>query len=171
MFATDVTCRIFQSASRIRPLVLYYHCQKLLAFCSTNTTIQKIWISVILFFKEINTFIQQGHLKLVESSNKYIYNVTKQCIFFKIFSENTLTMYDWPYRASDCSIHCPKTHSQWPQVILIVKRWMIFEMPLRHNFLAFLRILCFRLLCQEWRWTGASESLGIAHLADKLCQD
>ncbi len=30
-----------------------------------------------LFFKEINTFIQQGGIKLIKVESKYIYNVTK----------------------------------------------------------------------------------------------
>jgi len=38
--------------------------------------------SVRLFLKkEINTFIQQGHIKLIKSDSKDIYNVTKDVYF------------------------------------------------------------------------------------------
>jgi len=32
---------------------------------------------LIFFIKEISTFIQQGHIKLIKSYSKGIYNVTK----------------------------------------------------------------------------------------------
>ncbi len=44
------------------------------------TIIQKFVVSKI-FFKDINTFIQQGCIKLIKSDSKDIYNVTKDFYF------------------------------------------------------------------------------------------
>ncbi|XDV46539.1 hypothetical protein PO909_014421, partial [Leuciscus waleckii] len=41
---------------------------------------------VCLFFKEMNTFIQQGCIKLIKSDSKDIYNVTKDSISNKCCS-------------------------------------------------------------------------------------
>ncbi len=41
------------------------------------TTIQKLEVSKIFFFKEINTSIQQEYIKLTKSDSEGIYNVTK----------------------------------------------------------------------------------------------
>ncbi len=39
------------------------------------TTIQKLGVSKIIFFQEINTFIHQQCIKLIKSDSKDIYNV------------------------------------------------------------------------------------------------
>ncbi len=52
-----------------------------------GTKVQKFG-SVRFFFKEINTFIQQGPIKLIKRDSKYIYNVTKDfklCCSFELF--------------------------------------------------------------------------------------
>ncbi len=38
-------------------------------------------VQISIFFKEINTFIQQGHIKLIKSDSKSIYSVIKDFSF------------------------------------------------------------------------------------------
>ncbi len=53
------------------------------AWCDTITTNQNIlyvrlgyvWGQLVYFFKEINSFIQQGHIKLIKMDSEDIYNV------------------------------------------------------------------------------------------------
>ncbi len=48
-------------------------------FCS------KFWGQWDLFFKEINTFIQQWCIKVIKSDSKDIYNITKKKIYMMLF--------------------------------------------------------------------------------------
>ena len=55
-------------------------------FCKESTTKENVTYlkqikkkSFVLFFKDINTFIQQGHIKLVSSKSKGIYIAKKNC--------------------------------------------------------------------------------------------
>ncbi len=45
-----------------------------------NTTVQTFGVSKIYFLKEMNTFVQQGHVKLIKRDSKDIY-VTKDFYF------------------------------------------------------------------------------------------
>jgi len=59
-----------------------------------------VWSKEDFFFlllKEMNTFIQHGHIKLIKSDVKNIYNVTKACCFFSFIKES------WIY-------HCLNKH-------------------------------------------------------------
>jgi len=48
--------------------------------CFKRVNVQ--YLSKVQFnFKEINKFIQQGHIKLIKSDKKYFYNVTKDFYF------------------------------------------------------------------------------------------
>lgn len=46
-----------------------------------STSLESVEVKYMIFFydifKEINTFIQQGGIKLIKSNRKHIYNVTK----------------------------------------------------------------------------------------------
>ncbi len=46
-----------------------------------NESVKKIVITRLYFFEEINTFIQQGWIKLINSDSKDIYNVIKDFYF------------------------------------------------------------------------------------------
>ncbi len=43
-------------------------------------------VKISIFFKEINTFIQQGHIKLIQSDSKSIYSVIKDLVLIKCCS-------------------------------------------------------------------------------------
>ncbi len=51
------------------------------------TTIQKCWVC-----KEINTFIQEGCIKLIKSDSEGIYKVTDFCFKWMLFFS---TLYSW----------------------------------------------------------------------------
>ncbi len=66
----------------------YYHfCRCLYAYLCL--TVQKL--SQWEFLKEINTFIQQGYIKLLKSDSKYFYIVTKN-IFQILFLKDLVTL-------------------------------------------------------------------------------
>ncbi len=53
------------------------------------STIQRFGVNI--FFKEMNTFVQQGHIKLNQSDSEDIYNVTIDFIlylYFILYSSN-----------------------------------------------------------------------------------
>ncbi len=47
-----------------------------------------------LFWKEMKTFIQQEHIKLIETDSKDIYNITKLLFFWHFFSSKNPEKYN-----------------------------------------------------------------------------
>ncbi len=60
-------------------------------------------VKISIFFKEINTFIQQGHIKLIQSDSKSIYSVIKdfsfnEMLFFWTLNNNDeqkICIFEW----------------------------------------------------------------------------
>ncbi len=72
--------------------VLNLHRKLLLIY----NTIQKFGVSILIFLREINTFIQQGCIKLIKSDSKDIYvikYIKKLCYFELSIHHQNKTFY------------------------------------------------------------------------------
>ncbi len=57
------------------------------------TIVQRFWVSYIFFFKEINSFIQQGCIKLIKCDSKDICSLTKDfytAVYFNFYIHQTI---------------------------------------------------------------------------------
>ncbi len=57
------------------------------------------------FFKEINTFIPQGSIKLNKSDSKNSYHVTKANQHIRMISERSCDTEDWSNDAENSALH------------------------------------------------------------------